>query len=40
MNGKFTHQSTLRPAAPMSRCIRGTEWLVGMDRPLSGITTG
>jgi hypothetical protein len=40
MNGKFTYQPTLRLAAPVSRCIRGTGWLVGMDRPLSGRTTG
>jgi hypothetical protein len=39
MNGKFTYQSTQRHAAPVSRCIRGTDWLV-MDRPLSGRTTG
>ena len=40
MNGKFTYHSTQRAAAPVSRCIRGTEWLAVMDRPLSGRTTG
>jgi hypothetical protein len=40
MNGNFIHQSTLRPAAPASLCIRDTDWLVVMDRPLSGRTTG
>jgi hypothetical protein len=40
MNGKFIHQSTLRAAAPVSRCIRGMGWLVGKDRPLSGRTSG
>lgn len=40
MNGKFTYTSTLRQAAPVFRCIRGTHRLVGKDRPLSGRTTG